>query len=169
MLPLWWIKPAACAAAAAALFGAGWAVNGWRLNAELERINARRAAAMARAEAEQRKQEAEWVAAQQEIAHVASLARQHAEADRRVADRAHQRLLDAARAAAGQAAQHPAAAGGGETTSGPGLLLAELLGRADGVAGELAEAYDNARIAGLACERAYEVTRQPQPDGSVKP
>jgi hypothetical protein len=169
MLPLWWIRPAACVAAAAALFGAGWASNGWRLNAELERINARRAEAMARAEAAQREQEAEWVATQQEIAHVASLARQHAEADRRAADGVHQRLLSAARAA-GQAAQHPAPAGGGEAAAGPGLVLADVLGRSDGASGELAEAYDRARIAGLACEAAYDTVKgQPQPDGSVKP
>lgn len=169
MLPIAWLRAGAVAIAAAALFGAGWTINGWRLNAELERINARRAAAMARAEIAQREQEAEWVATQQEIAHVASLARQHADADRRAADGAHQRLLNAARAAA-QPAERPAAAGGGETASGPGLLLADLLGSADGIAGELAAALDQSRIAGLACEAAYRAIQgQPESDGSVTP
>ncbi|MGY2680808.1 hypothetical protein ACVWVZ_000142 [Pseudomonas tolaasii] len=35
------------------------------------------------------------------------------------------------------------------------MVLSDLLQRADKRAGELAVAYDRARIAGLACERAY--------------
>jgi hypothetical protein len=39
-------------------------------------------------------------------------------------------------------------------------VLSDLLQRADRRAGELAKAYDAARIAGLACERMYEAARR---------
>lgn len=39
------------------------------------------------------------------------------------------------------------------------IVLAELFKRSDAVAGELAAAYDRARAAGLACERAYDSLR----------
>lgn len=68
---------------------------------------------------------------------------------------AHDRLRDAAFAAGG-AASDPAAAGAGAATGGPGLVLANVLIGADGAAGELASALDEARAAGLACERAYD-------------
>jgi hypothetical protein len=35
------------------------------------------------------------------------------------------------------------------------MVLSDLLARADARAGELAKAYDRARIAGLACEASY--------------
>lgn len=52
-----------------------------------------------------------------------------------------------------------AAASSGQAASSPGLVLADLFGRADQAAGELAEAYDRARAAGLACERAAEAVK----------
>lgn len=39
------------------------------------------------------------------------------------------------------------------------VVLAELFRRADAAAGRLAAAYDQARAAGLACERAYDAVR----------
>lgn len=39
------------------------------------------------------------------------------------------------------------------------LVLSQLLERADARAGDLAKAYDRARIAGQACERAYDMVR----------
>lgn len=56
---------------------------------------------------------------------------------------------------ASQCASHPAAAQPSETARQPAVVLADLLSRADARAGELAAAYDRARAAGLACERAY--------------
>lgn len=47
-------------------------------------------------------------------------------------------------------------AGGGEAAGSACLVLAELFERADARAGELAAAYDNARIAGDACVAAYD-------------
>ncbi len=72
----------------------------------------------------------------------------------------------AARAAAGSlqqrvdqlvaAARHPAASSGGPAAGDPLDLLADVLGRADQRAGELAEYADRARIAGQQCERDYD-------------
>ncbi|KAA0943668.1 DUF2514 family protein [Pseudomonas sp. ANT_H14] len=39
------------------------------------------------------------------------------------------------------------------------MVLADVLKRADERAGEMAVAYDRARIAGLTCERSYESLR----------
>jgi hypothetical protein len=44
----------------------------------------------------------------------------------------------------------------GKAASRAAMVLSELFQRADKRAGELARAYDGARIAGLACERAYQ-------------
>jgi hypothetical protein len=41
------------------------------------------------------------------------------------------------------------------------MVLSDLLARADARAGELAKAYDGARIAGLACEGAYNALIKP--------
>ncbi|MCA8291686.1 DUF2514 family protein [Burkholderia vietnamiensis] len=72
----------------------------------------------------------------------------------------------AARAAAGSlqqrvdqlvaAARYPAATPGSPTAGDALDLLADVLGRADQRAGELAEYADRARIAGQQCERDYD-------------
>lgn len=72
----------------------------------------------------------------------------------------------AARAAAGSlqqrvdqlvaVARHPAAAAGSQAAGNALDLLADVLGRADQRAGELAEYADRARIAGQQCERDYD-------------
>ncbi|MGU5813863.1 DUF2514 family protein [Aeromonas hydrophila] len=56
---------------------------------------------------------------------------------------------------ASQCASHSGAAQSGDAAGQSAVVLADLLGRADARAGELARAYDRARTAGLACERAY--------------
>lgn len=61
--------------------------------------------------------------------------------------------LDRYRAAA-RAAAHPSAAAAGPTAGDAVDLLADLFARADAAAGELAQAADLARAAGLTCERA---------------
>jgi hypothetical protein len=86
---------------------------------------------------------------------------------RRAAElRTHQALADAA--AAGAAADrlrkqlaafraaHSAAAGSGPTTADPIGLLADVFGRADARAGELAAYADAAREAGRLCEASYD-------------
>ncbi|MEL3918140.1 DUF2514 family protein [Aeromonas enteropelogenes] len=57
---------------------------------------------------------------------------------------------------AGQCACDTGATPGSPAAGQPAVVLAELLSRADQRAGELAAAYDRARAAGLACERAYD-------------
>ncbi|MGY3853956.1 DUF2514 family protein [Aeromonas aquatilis] len=58
-------------------------------------------------------------------------------------------------ARASQCASHSSVAQSGDAARQPAVVLADVLGRADARAGELARAYDRARTAGLACERAY--------------
>jgi hypothetical protein len=98
------------------------------------------------------------VESSQEIAHEAETAASAARADAAAAGAAADRLR---RHAAGLAARcdgraDPAATAGSAPAAGPGLVLADLLARSDDTSGELAAAYDRARIAGLACERAYD-------------
>ncbi|MBI6727732.1 DUF2514 domain-containing protein [Pseudomonas amygdali] len=49
----------------------------------------------------------------------------------------------------------PGAAERGKAATRAAMVLSDLLGRADARAGELAKAYDESRIAGLACERSH--------------
>jgi len=108
-----------------------------------------RAVDAARAEEQRR------TAAQSEIANDANQQRTAALAD-----------AFAARAAAGSlqqrvdqlvaAARHPASSAGGPAAGDALDLLADVLGRADQRAGELAEYADRARIAGQQCERDYD-------------
>lgn len=56
---------------------------------------------------------------------------------------------------ASQCANHSRVTQAGDAARQPAVVLADVLGRADARAGELARAYDRARTAGLACERAY--------------
>ncbi|MCO7515684.1 DUF2514 domain-containing protein [Pseudomonas guariconensis] len=74
------------------------------------------------------------------------------------ADAAGQRLRDdAAKIAAtvGCPATDTGAIARGQAATRAAMVLSDLLARADERAGELAKAYDRARIAGLACEAAY--------------
>lgn len=102
-----------------------------------------------------RAEEQRRTAAQSEIANDANQQRTAALAD-----------AFAARAAAGSlqqrvdqlvaAARHPAVTAGSPATGDALDLLADVLGRADERAGELAEYADRARIAGQQCERDYD-------------
>lgn len=101
--------------------------------------------------------------------------REHDEIAKEAAERIRQAQADAARAAAaagklrshvaalaracGASADPPTAAGSAPAT-GPGILLADLFGRIDDRAGQLAQYADAAREAGRACERAYEALRR---------
>jgi hypothetical protein len=79
-----------------------------------------------------------------------------------VADAAAQRLHDAARQLAGSAgcaSNGAAVAERGASAARAAMVLSDLFQRADQRAGELAKAYDAARIAGLACEAAYDGMR----------
>ncbi|MFM5429410.1 DUF2514 domain-containing protein [Aeromonas veronii] len=68
-------------------------------------------------------------------------------------------------ARAGKCPSNPSATQSGAPAAEPSVVLADVLGRADARAGELAAAYDRSRAAGLACERAYDALRA----GRVEP
>ncbi|HGY3554376.1 TPA: DUF2514 domain-containing protein [Pseudomonas putida] len=98
-------------------------------------------------------------------------ARAHAQEERTIADAgatgadaAGQRLRsDASRlvATVGCPGTDAAAVARGETATRAAMVLSDLLTRADERAGELAAAYDRARVAGLACEGAYNALTKP--------
>jgi hypothetical protein len=82
-----------------------------------------------------------------------------ATADAVSADAAGERVHDQAgklAASASCSADDPGATERSNTATRAAMVLSDLFQRADKRAGELARAYDSARIAGLACERAYE-------------
>lgn len=77
---------------------------------------------------------------------------------------ADQRVRDAAAKYAGQVAAAEAGrdsctAAAGQAAAQHARVLAELLGEADRLAGIYAEAADESRVRGLACEAAYDVLR----------
>lgn len=85
-----------------------------------------------------------------------------AEADAAAADAAADSMrgtADRLAARAGKCPSNSAAAQPGKAAAEPSVVLADVLGRADARAGELAAAYDRSRAAGLACERAYDALR----------
>lgn len=74
------------------------------------------------------------------------------------ADAAGQRMRDEAgklAASVGCPGTDTSAVARGQAATRAAMVLSDLLARADARAGELAKAYDRARIAGLACEASY--------------
>jgi hypothetical protein len=98
--------------------------------------------------------------AQKEIINATSAQLDRAQADADAAGRAGQRLrADLAAYIAthrGGATSSAAAASAGASTGDALDVLAQLFSGADDTAGELAQAADRARVAGLACERSYD-------------
>lgn len=114
--------------------------------------------AEATARAEERRR-ADKIQEAQDAAHKSRLAAESdARAARASADRLRQR---AAELAASCSARDTAPAGPGQAASAPGDLLADMLGRIDQAAGELARHADEARIAGQLCERSYRALTPP--------
>lgn len=159
---------------AALLFGAGWCVNGWRKDAaiaeiEADRTKERRDQALAQINAvdrarleEQRRTAAEKESTNEALKQLAALRTSAAASD------AARRELLARVAALANAARNPrdsSSVPAGTATRDPVLLLADVLGRVDQRAGELARYADAARIAGQKCERDYD-SLTPAPAGS---
>ncbi|CAI8941693.1 DUF2514 family protein [Pseudomonas donghuensis] len=114
--------------------------------------------AWAQEESRARSEEQRRAAAQEEARANARKQEHIAAAGADGADDAGQRLHDdAARyaAAAGKCTADSAAAARGQAATRAAMVLSDLLTRADARAGELAKAYDRARIAGFACEATY--------------
>ncbi len=150
---------------AAGLFAAGWTANGWRkdaeiagMNADLARERGRQALAQVKAVDDARIEEQRRAAAQMEIANAAKRDADAARADARDAGAATDRLRVRVNEllAAARASKDSAAFAGGPAAGDPLGVLADVLERADRRAGILAEYADAARIAGQACERAYD-------------
>jgi hypothetical protein len=128
-----------------------------RLSAEREgHANTKRAhaEAVAKAIAEAREEERRRTVKVQEAADAALAALARAHRDRTAAVSAARRLQQHADSLAA-ACRAPAAASG-EASPAPGDLLADMLRRIDDAAGAIAAHADEARIAGAACERAYD-------------
>lgn len=153
------------ALAVALVFGAGWAVQGWRKDAEISAINEdrgreRRNQALAQVKAvdDARIEERRVTAVQTRNTNEAIKQLQLWRTSALAADAARRELL-ARVAALANAARHPgdpAAVHPGSAAGDPILLLADVLGRADKRAGDLAQYADAARIAGQKCERDYD-------------
>jgi len=156
------------AAVGAVLAGlAAWTVQGWRHEAAISALVAVHAQAMqeyadaayAASEAA-RSEEQRRIAAQQESEHetqrqvAAATARERIAADDRVRS-----VADEYAARYRGVAERASAAAGRDAAGAAIGMFAELLGRTDSLAEVYAAAHDRARVAGLACERAYESLR----------
>jgi hypothetical protein len=156
----------ALAAIAGSLYGAyshGVSVADARWQAKASDLQALQAKARAAAEGNARTEEQRRQTAANEVGSNARQESAALAADVAGADGAGQRLHDAADKLAARASctpSDPGVASRGETATRAAMVLSDLLKRADQVAGELAEKYDRARIAGLACERTYESLTQ---------
>ncbi|WP_313740454.1 DUF2514 domain-containing protein [Pseudomonas sp.] len=111
-----------------------------------------------------REEEQRRAKAQEEARAHAHEQHQVADAGAAGADAAGQRLQhDAGQFAASVSCPGPdtAAVARGQAATRAAMVLSELLARADARAGELAKAYDRARIAGLTCEASYNALTKP--------
>ncbi|WP_259463628.1 DUF2514 domain-containing protein [Cupriavidus plantarum] len=157
---------------AALLFGAGWSVNGWRMGEQLAELRAEHAAeqrnqALAQVNAVDRArlEEQRRTTAQTEIANAAIQQASAARDDARAADAVRRELLARVAALVNASIRpgDPGAIAGGSPARDPVVLLADVLGRADARAGELAQYADASRVAGQACERSYDaLNHRPQ-------
>lgn len=105
-----------------------------------------------------RQEEQRRAQAQEEARAHAQEERTTADAGAAVADAAGQRLRDEAGKLAATVScpgTDSAALARGKAATRAAMVLSDLLARADARAGELAKAYDQARIAGQLCERSY--------------
>lgn len=155
-----WKGYAAAAAVGGVLAaGAAWTVQSWRYDAEIASMERDQALQVADAQALARATEQRRWAAREGVINDAKTQAAAAAADADRARAAAERLREqVARLRAGPG--DPAAAGGGQAAADPIGVLAVVLGELDDRAGTLARYADDARIAGLACERAYESLRQ---------
>jgi len=147
------IRIAAYALACALLFGAGWIAQGWRLNAQIAQIEADQAqaltAAIQQARAEEQRRQIALEGIRKDAHEQITIAAADADAARVAAVGLQQQVDRLA------ARRCPASTAGSPAADPAGLLLADLLGRIDKRAGELAAHADRSRIAGEACVKAY--------------
>lgn len=142
-------------AAVVIAFGAGWLVNGWRHDAKVARLKEDHAIAVSRAQAEARAEEQRRVSEIGEIANEANRKAHEASADAAVARDAASRLHQELAKLRGRTC-YSASTSAGSTTGDPIGVLIDVLTGLESTGRELAEYADQSRIAGLACQQAYE-------------
>lgn len=141
--------------------GVTWQVQDWRMGKQLADIDRDQAIAITAAGIKARVEEQRRQSAVNEEASNAREQIKAAAVDAGAADAAGKRLhVEASKLAASACTADPGATQRGASATRAAMVLSELLQRADKRAGELAAAYDRARIAGLACERSYDSMRQ---------
>ncbi len=148
-------------------FGAAWMVQGWRYGAEIAGIErdkaqelADRNQAWADRESLARAVEHARQTKIQEVIDVANNQTAQANADAIAsAAVANSMRAELARLRGRKPASNPAVTGAGPAAADPIGVLAVVLGEIDDRSGILAEYSDKSRIAGLACEAAYDGVR----------
>lgn len=133
--------------------GLTWQVQDWRYGKKLADIGKAQAVAITEAGNKARAEEQRRQLAVNKEASDARDKNKAAATDAGTADAAGDRLHVEAGKFAATACGDPGAAKRGASASRAAMVLSELFQRADKRAGELAAAYDQARIAGLACEK----------------
>lgn len=135
--------------------GFTWQVQEWRYGKQLADLGKAQALAITEAGNTARQEEKRRQSAVNKEASDAREQSKAAGVDAGTADAAGERLHVEAGKFAAAACGDSGAAQRGASASRAAMVLSELFQRADKRAGELAAAYDQARIAGLACERSY--------------
>lgn len=155
---------------AVGVFATGWLANGWRLGQQISDLKTDRTKAALSAAVDQvkavdraRAEEQRRTTAQTEIANAATKDLDKARDDARAADDAAGRLRVrvAELLATSRAGKNPTPPGASPPALDPIGMLADVLERADRHAGILATYADQAHIAGVACERAYDTLTAP--------
>ena len=139
--------------------GVSWQIQDWRYGKQLAEIGKAQALAITEAGNTARQEEQRRQAAVNKEASDAREQNNAATVDAGAADAAGERLHVEAGKLAATACGDPGAAQRGASATRAAMVLSDLLQRADKRAGELAAAYDRARIAGLTCERSYDGVR----------
>ncbi|MBU4630044.1 DUF2514 family protein [Pseudomonas sp. BF61] len=132
--------------------GVTWQVQDWRYGKQLAEIGKAQALAIAEAGNTARQEEQRRQSVVNKEASDAREQNKAAGVDAGTADAAGERLHVEAGKFAATACSDPGAAQRSASATRAAMVLSELFQRADKRAGELAAAYDKARIAGLACE-----------------
>lgn len=145
-----------------------WQVQDWRYGKQLAEISEAQALSITEASNMARQEEQRRQATVNKEASDAREQNKAADADAGNADAAGDRLHVESDKFASAACGDPGSAQRGASATRAAMVLSDLLKRADKRAGELAVAYDRARIAGLACERSYGGVRSRQYEKSTK-
>ncbi|MCD5970789.1 DUF2514 domain-containing protein [Pseudomonas quasicaspiana] len=152
---------------AGSLFGAyshGVHVSDLAWQAKWEKQFGTQAKAVATTTSDYRTEEQRRQSAANQVANNARQEQTAALTDAAAADTAGDRLRVEAGKLATTASCAPGDTGAAERSkaaSRAAMVLSDLLGRADARAGELAKAYDQSRVAGLACERFVDALPKP--------